>query len=68
MCNSGSCMKNLKITPDLLQHYFSLGHNCNNIIDIIDNKPTGAVRASFNENNTEEEVDTFIKIINENYM
>jgi len=60
LCNSGSCMKNLKISPELLKHYFSLGHSCNNIIDIIDNKPTGAIRASF--------CDKFIEIIKLNYV
>jgi molybdenum cofactor sulfurtransferase len=68
LCNSGACMKNLKFTPDNIKHNFELGHDCNNFIEIIDNKITGVIRASFCEKNTLDEIDYFIKVIQQNYM
>ena len=68
LCNNGACMKNLNITNDILRENFDKGHSCDEPIDLIDGKPTGAIRVSFYETNSFEEIDTFINLIRENYL
>lgn len=68
LCNNGACMKNLNITNDILRENFDKGHSCDEPIDLIDGKPTGAIRVSFCENNSFLEIDTFINLIRENYL
>ena len=61
-------MKNLNITNDILRENFDKGHNCDDPIDLIDGKPTGAIRVSFCENNSFLEIDIFINLLRENYL
>eukprot|EP00850_Spirogloea_muscicola_P015730 SM000123S25842 [mRNA] locus=s123:199195:205729:+ [translate_table: standard] len=46
-CNPGACAKYLKLSHENLLAHYEAGHICWDDNDIIDGKPTGAVRVSF---------------------
>ncbi|XP_052212414.1 molybdenum cofactor sulfurase-like [Dreissena polymorpha] len=46
-CNIGACQKYLKMSDEQIQGNFSAGHVCGDDLDLIDGRPTGAVRVSF---------------------
>lgn len=47
MCNYGACEKYLGLTREMVQKSLDKGHSCKYPVDIVDGKPTGAVRVSF---------------------
>uniref|UniRef100_A0A0K0D715 MOSC_N domain-containing protein n=1 Tax=Angiostrongylus cantonensis TaxID=6313 RepID=A0A0K0D715_ANGCA len=55
-CNSGACQKYLDLTNDQLSQIFEDGKECGDSRDIIDGRPTGAVRISFGRQSTREDV------------
>ncbi|WIA20516.1 hypothetical protein OEZ85_004912 [Tetradesmus obliquus] len=46
-CNPGACAHYLSLSPDEVLAHHAAGHVCWDEHDVIDGKPTGAVRASF---------------------
>ncbi|XP_065573606.1 molybdenum cofactor sulfurase-like isoform X4 [Artemia franciscana] len=63
-CNPGACQTFLKLTKqDLLEH-FKAGHVCGDNNDLVEGKPTGAIRLSFGPTNTYEEVEKLLKLLN----
>lgn len=62
-CNSGSCQRHLKATNKELIDMYKAGHRCGDQIDLVDGRPTGAVRASFAYYNTYEDVDKMLQFI-----
>ncbi|KAJ8733192.1 hypothetical protein PYW08_001490 [Mythimna loreyi] len=62
-CNSGSCQRHLVATNKELKEIHKSGHVCGDEIDLIDGKPTGAIRASFGYFNTFEDVDKLLNMI-----
>ena len=62
-CNSGSCQRHLVATNKELKEMFKSGHVCGDEVDLIDGKPTGAIRASFGYFNTYEDVDKLLNMI-----
>jgi hypothetical protein len=46
-CNPGACALALGLTHTHLQEHREHGHVCGDSLDLIDGKPTGAIRASF---------------------
>ncbi|KAL4229526.1 hypothetical protein ACF0H5_012566 [Mactra antiquata] len=46
-CNIGACQKYLNMSDDQIKHNFDAGHVCGDDRDLVDGKPTGAVRISF---------------------
>lgn len=55
-CNSGACQLYLGHSDDQLLHYYEEGKECGDSRDLIDGKPTGAVRVSFGRQSTSEDV------------
>ncbi|WKY14636.1 hypothetical protein Q1695_000289 [Nippostrongylus brasiliensis] len=55
-CNSGACQMYLKQSNEQLLHYFEEGKECGDSRDVIDGRPTGAVRISFGRQSTSEDV------------
>lgn len=68
LCNIGACTKNLKLNHNDIIENFKKGHSCSKNIDIIDGKPTGAIRVSFSQYNTKEEIDNFIVFLKEHFI
>lgn len=62
-CNSGSCQRHLAATNKELKEIHKSGHVCGDEIDLIDGKPTGAIRASFGYFNTFQDVDKLLNMI-----
>lgn len=46
-CNPGACALHLGMTPADVQRNFEAGHACWDDMDLINGRPTGAVRVSF---------------------
>ncbi|KAG5317402.1 MOCO1 sulfurase, partial [Pseudoatta argentina] len=62
-CNPGACQRHLSLsTKDILQNY-EAGYTCGGIADLINGKPTGAVRISFGYMSTIEDVQTILLMI-----
>uniref|UniRef100_A0A8R1DRN8 Molybdenum cofactor sulfurase n=1 Tax=Caenorhabditis japonica TaxID=281687 RepID=A0A8R1DRN8_CAEJA len=55
-CNVGACKKYLGITSELIMENMSKGKRCGDEIDLINGKPTGAVRISFGRSSTIEDI------------
>ncbi|CAD0197426.1 unnamed protein product [Chrysodeixis includens] len=62
-CNSGSCQRHLSATNKELKDMYRAGHVCGDEVDLVDGRPTGAVRASFGFFNTFNDVDKLITMI-----
>ena len=68
LCNTGACHKYLNISFSDMKKNFMSGHTCSNNKDIINGKPTGAIRVSFSTINTINEIDLFLEFININFI
>ncbi|CAJ0609099.1 unnamed protein product [Cylicocyclus nassatus] len=55
-CNSGACQMYLEIGNNQLRQYYEEGKECGDTRDVIDGRPTGAVRVSFGRQSTIEDV------------
>jgi molybdenum cofactor sulfurtransferase len=63
-CNPGACQLALGLDDDqVVENFVKHGHSCGDAIDIIDGKPTGAIRASLGKDNIWEEVDALVTFI-----
>lgn len=62
-CNSGSCQRHLKVSNREMKDMYKAGHKCGDEVDLINGKPTGAVRVSFGYFNTFHDVDKLILMI-----
>ena len=64
-CNSGACQHHLGLTDQDLMAMYEAGHVCGDMVDIINDKPTGSVRISFGYMSCQADVDTLIQLIRE---
>lgn len=62
-CNSGSCQRHLHMSNKDMKDMYNAGHRCGDEVDLINEKPTGAIRISFGYYNTFEDVDKFVNMI-----
>ncbi|OWR51340.1 molybdenum cofactor sulfurase [Danaus plexippus plexippus] len=62
-CNSGSCQRHLNVTNKEMKSMHKAGHKCGDEMDLVNNKPTGAIRVSFGYYNTFNDVDRLIAMI-----
>jgi molybdenum cofactor sulfurtransferase len=68
-CNPGACQKALNLTDEELIHNFEItGHVCGDHIDIINQKPTGAIRISFGKDSSWEDLDEFVLFIKKTFV
>lgn len=62
-CNIGACQKSLGLSDDEIRHNFEAGHVCGDDRDLIDGRPTGAVRVSFGYMSTLEDAQKVLQFI-----
>jgi molybdenum cofactor sulfurtransferase len=62
-CNSGSCQRHLKASNKDMKDMYKAGHKCGDEIDLVNGRPTGAVRVSFGYYNTYQDVDKLVVMI-----
>lgn len=62
-CNSGSCQRHLKVTNKDMKDIYKAGHNCGDEMDLVNGRPTGAIRVSFGYQSTFNDVDRLITMI-----
>lgn len=67
-CNTGACQEALGLNDEMVkQNYLEGGHICGDEIDIINNKPTGAVRVSFGKDSIWEDLDSLIEFLESSF-
>lgn len=62
-CNSGSCQRHLNITNKEMKSMHKAGHKCGDEVDLVNGRPTGAVRVSFGYHNTFNDIDKLVSMI-----
>ncbi|TVU08500.1 hypothetical protein EJB05_41905 [Eragrostis curvula] len=67
-CNPGACAKYLGLSHSDLVSNFEAGHVCWDDNDIINGKPTGAVRISFGYMSTYEDAEEFLKFLRSSFV
>ena len=68
-CNPGACQEALKVDDDeIIRNYQEAGHVCGDDIDIVNGKPTGAIRASLGKESIWEDIDTLVCFIRETFV
>lgn len=67
-CNPGACAKYLGLSHSDLVSNFEAGHVCWDDNDIINGKPTGAVRISFGYMSTFEDAEKFLKFLQSSFV
>ncbi|KAH0794624.1 molybdenum cofactor sulfurase [Histomonas meleagridis] len=67
-CNPGACFRFMGISEEKVKAYFDQKTTCGDNNDIVDGIPLGAVRASLGWASTENDVDSFLNWISENYV
>lgn len=66
-CNPGACAKYLGLSHSDLVSNFEAGHVCWDDNDVINGKPTGAVRISFGYMSTYEDAEEFLKFLQSSF-
>ncbi|RLM54917.1 molybdenum cofactor sulfurase [Panicum miliaceum] len=67
-CNPGACAKYLGLSHSDLVSNFEAGHVCWDDNDIINGRPTGAVRISFGYMSTYEDAEEFLKFLQSSFV
>ncbi|XP_034829834.1 molybdenum cofactor sulfurase [Maniola hyperantus] len=62
-CNSGSCQRHLNVTNKEMKSMHKAGHKCGDEVDLVNGRPTGAVRVSFGYHNTFNDIDKLVSMI-----
>eukprot|EP00743_Colponemidia_sp_Colp-15_P010568 GILK01011657.1.p1 GENE.GILK01011657.1~~GILK01011657.1.p1 ORF type:complete len:796 (-),score=72.62 GILK01011657.1:42-2429(-) len=62
-CNPGACQQYLGLTDEDIRSNHASGHRCWDDTDIINGKPTGAIRISFGTVNVATDVEVWLKFI-----
>lgn len=68
MCNPGGCGSALGVAAAEAQEWFDAGHVCWDDKDVLNNKPTGAVRASFGWASTIADAEALVDIIKRHFI
>jgi molybdenum cofactor sulfurtransferase len=67
-CNLGACKMFLNKNDDLIKSFKVHGHKCGDHIDIIDGKPTGAIRVSLGYSTIQTDIDMFLKFLRDYFI
>lgn len=67
-CNPGACAKYLGLSHSDLVSNFEAGHVCWDDNDVINGKPTGAVRISFGYISTYQDAEEFLKFLQSSFV
>jgi molybdenum cofactor sulfurtransferase len=68
LCNPGGIARWLKLRDGDLRRNYASGHRCGSENDLIDGKPTGAIRVSLGATSNIRDVDRFIEFLQEFYV
>ncbi|KIW17617.1 hypothetical protein PV08_04812 [Exophiala spinifera] len=68
LCNPGSVATHLGLSADEMRRNYAAGQRCGGDNDIINGKPTGAIRVSFGAMSSPTDVATFVDFIKEFYV
>ncbi|KIW72057.1 hypothetical protein PV04_00279 [Phialophora macrospora] len=68
LCNPGGIGSYLGLSSEELQQNYEAGQRCGSEWDIINGKPTGAIRVSFGAMSSKDDVITFLDFIKEFYI
>ena len=68
-CNPGACQKALQWTDSqLLDNYHVMGHKCGDDTDLINGRPTGALRVSLGKDSTYEDIKVLLNFIHDKFV
>jgi molybdenum cofactor sulfurtransferase len=68
-CNPGACQEALQLSDEQVRNnYLTSNHVCGDHIDIINDKPTGAIRASFGKDSIWEDLDSLVTFLENNFV
>lgn len=62
-CNPGACQRHLGLSNDNLKENYNAGHVCGDEKDLVNGKPTGAVRISFGYMSKVSDVERLLSVI-----
>lgn len=62
-CNPGACQRHLSLSTEEILRNYEAGYTCGGAADLINGKPTGAVRISFGYMSTIQDVQTVLLMI-----
>ncbi|XP_066581358.1 molybdenum cofactor sulfurase isoform X2 [Prorops nasuta] len=62
-CNPGACQRHLSLSNEEILKNYEAGYVCGGSTDLINGKPTGAIRISFGYMSTIKDVDTILNMI-----
>uniref|UniRef100_T1ISR7 Molybdenum cofactor sulfurase n=1 Tax=Strigamia maritima TaxID=126957 RepID=T1ISR7_STRMM len=67
-CNTGACSQYLKLSDEDLIANYEAGHVCGDDKDLVEGRPTGAVRVSFGYMSTKENADKLLQVISKCFV
>jgi molybdenum cofactor sulfurtransferase len=67
-CNPGACQIHLNMHKNETRENYNAGHVCSDDVDIINERPTGAVRISFGYTSTMKDVDQVVNMIQSHFQ
>jgi molybdenum cofactor sulfurtransferase len=68
-CNPGACQEALGLSDhQTIENYEKMGHVCGDHIDVLNGLPTGAVRISFGKESLWEDLDAFVRFVEETFV
>lgn len=62
-CNPGACQRHLSLATKTILENYEAGYVCGGTVDLVNGKPTGAVRVSFGYMSTIKDVETVLLMI-----
>ncbi|EFN88009.1 molybdenum cofactor sulfurase 1 [Harpegnathos saltator] len=62
-CNPGACQRHLSLASETILQNYEVGYVCGGTVDLINGRPTGAVRISFGYMSTMKDVETVLLMI-----
>lgn len=68
LCNPGGIASHLGLSAEEMRRNYAAGQRCGSENDIINGKPTGAIRLSFGAMSSMEDVTTFLHFVDEFYV
>ena len=68
-CNPGACQEALNLSDrQALQNFETMGHVCGDHIDLVNGRPTGAIRISFGKDSLWEDMDVFVQFLEKTFL
>ncbi len=67
-CNVGACQRYLELHDEEIERNFAAGHVCGDDVDVLYDKPVGAIRVSFGYYNTRRDADKVLQILRDNFL